>query len=78
MSHYLSWHQSSNAPLRIETMKHKPDFGAPTDDIERAAHDWLTANLGLEGEAVMQSLADVMRRFAIRKVLTAPTPWDNR
>lgn len=39
----------------------KPQFGTPKDDIERTACAWLEANVGTTGEAVMQSLATVMR-----------------
>lgn len=54
-------------------MKHKPDFGTPTDEIERDAHAWLTENLSLEGESVMHSLSDLIRKWAIRKVLRGPS-----
>lgn len=40
-----------------------PDFGTPKDNIERAAHKWLTENLGREGSSIMQSLANVIRSF---------------
>lgn len=38
-----------------------PNFGAPSDDIERLAHKWLSANVGLEGETVMRSLAELIK-----------------
>ena len=58
-------------------MKQQPDFGTPTDDFERAAYDWLMVNVGLEGESIMQSLADVMREFAIRRLMRTPAPWES-
>lgn len=40
----------------------KPRFGKPADDIEQKAADWLEANCGYEGEAVMKSLAELIRQ----------------
>jgi hypothetical protein len=52
------------------------NFGTPTDEIERAAHDWLTKNICLEGESVMHSLADLIRSFALKRLMQTPAPWD--
>jgi hypothetical protein len=46
-------------------MKFDPQFGTPQDDIEIAAHKWLTENLGQEGASVMKSLAALMRAAAL-------------
>lgn len=58
-------------------MKSKPDFGTPTDECEKAAHAWLTENLDLEGESVMQSLGEVIRRFALGRLIKTPAPWES-
>lgn len=39
----------------------KPMFGAPRDDVERAARDWLEVHVGEYGEDVMRSLADLIK-----------------
>lgn len=39
----------------------KPQFGTPRDEIERKVADWLEANVGMTGESVMRSLANLVR-----------------
>lgn len=39
----------------------KSQFGTPRDAIEQAAHNWLEANVCVTGEAIMRSLADLIK-----------------
>lgn len=39
----------------------KPMFGTPADGIEQAAADWLEVHVGEYGEAVMRSLAELIK-----------------
>jgi hypothetical protein len=63
---YAENHQNDPSPEQENDMPSgsyltKPQFGIPTDDIERTAVTWLEANAGTTGESVMKSLAAVIR-----------------
>lgn len=55
-------------------------FGIPQNAAERAAHLWLMEHSGDEGENVMQSLAQAMRRYAEHRFgkLSVSEPHDGK